>query len=229
MGAQGLVAVGVPPQPLWLLYVKIVILVLSLIVLALAAYALSLTGDWYGGHPGGMDIFIAILSFIVYGGALSLELWAAQHFYRIGALIGYIFSIIFWLSAWAWSATWASVFLSPGGSRADNSFGGALAGCAALGAVVWVLTIVHLAFFIRACVVDTTVAGQAELGQMKAGEAPPQQYQQQYQPVQQPYPAQQQQPYGAQPYPAQPNPAEQYPAQQYPAQQPYGEQPYPTQ
>jgi hypothetical protein len=54
MGAQGLIAVGVPPQPLWLLYIKIAILVLSLVVLALSAYALSI---WpYGA--GGMNIFI---------------------------------------------------------------------------------------------------------------------------------------------------------------------------
>jgi hypothetical protein len=54
MGAQGLVAVGVPPQPLWLLYIKIAILVISLIVLALSAYSLSLLPV----GAGGMDIFI---------------------------------------------------------------------------------------------------------------------------------------------------------------------------
>lgn len=54
MGAQGLVATGVPPQPLWLLYIKIAILVLSLIVLALAAYSLSL----FPVGAGGFDIFI---------------------------------------------------------------------------------------------------------------------------------------------------------------------------
>jgi hypothetical protein len=54
MAGQGLLAVGVPPQPLWLLYVKLAVLVISLIVLAIAAYALSL---WPGG-AGGMDIFV---------------------------------------------------------------------------------------------------------------------------------------------------------------------------
>lgn len=60
MGAQGLIAVGVPPQPLWLLYIKIAILVLSLIVLALGAYSLSIDGlgYYYGGGAGGMDIFV---------------------------------------------------------------------------------------------------------------------------------------------------------------------------
>jgi hypothetical protein len=57
MGAQGLIAVGVPPQPLWLLYIKIAILVFSLIVLAIAAYALSLNP--YGA--GGFNIFVVCI------------------------------------------------------------------------------------------------------------------------------------------------------------------------
>jgi hypothetical protein len=62
MGAQGLLGKGVPPQPLWLLYIKIAILVLSLIILALAAWNLSLFGGYSayygGGGAGGMDIFV---------------------------------------------------------------------------------------------------------------------------------------------------------------------------
>jgi len=49
---RGLTAKGVPPHPRWLLYIKITILVLSLIVLALAAYSLSLFGQ-YAGVIGG--------------------------------------------------------------------------------------------------------------------------------------------------------------------------------
>lgn len=60
MAGQGLLAVGVPPQPLWLLYVKIAVLVISLIVLALSAYALSL---WPAG-AGGMDIFVVCASLL---------------------------------------------------------------------------------------------------------------------------------------------------------------------
>ena len=58
-----------------------------------------------------------------------------------------------------------------------------------------ILTIVHLVFFIRASILETNPAAQAELGQVKVEaqpqyQQPPQQYQQQ--PV---YPVQQQQPY----------------------------------
>lgn len=57
MGAKGLMQKGVPPTlPKWILYIKIAILVLSLIILALAAYAVSLFSGWYtygyAGAPG---------------------------------------------------------------------------------------------------------------------------------------------------------------------------------
>ena len=62
MGANGLIATGVPPQPLWLLWIKIAILVLSLIILALAAWVLSLYGGYasytYSGGSAGFDVFI---------------------------------------------------------------------------------------------------------------------------------------------------------------------------
>ena len=63
MGARGLIAVGVPPQPLWLLFIKIAILVLSIVVLALGAYILSQelispeTGEPLDAEAG-LDIFV---------------------------------------------------------------------------------------------------------------------------------------------------------------------------
>ncbi|KAK4183045.1 hypothetical protein QBC35DRAFT_131515 [Podospora australis] len=198
--AHGLIARGVPPQPLWLLYIKIAILVLSLILLAMGAWAVSIfSGGWYGysGGAGGMVIFVTIFSFLVYGGAAAVELWAQHLFYRIAFFIGYILSIIFWLSAWAWSASSASVWLGYSWKGTEgHKEGQALAVCAGLGAVVWILTIVHLAFFIQASLADPqgAPASQAELGNVKHNEVPPagQQY------PQQPYPAQQQ--YTQQPY-----------------------------
>ncbi|KAK4683237.1 hypothetical protein QC764_123340 [Podospora pseudoanserina] len=199
MSTQGLLAKGVPPQPLWLLYIKIAILVLSLVTLALGAWAVSIFGGYAGGYggptgAGGLVIFTAIWSFIVYGGAAAIEIWAPHFFYRIGALVGYILHIIFWLSAWAWSASAASFWLSYtyGFGFYDSAWkreGQALGACAGLGALIWVLSIVHLVFFIRASLADPEgsgpapgTAGQAELGQVK----PEQQY-----PAQQTYPVQQ--------------------------------------
>lgn len=63
MGAKGLVAVGIPPAlPRWLLYVQGAIMVLSIIVLALSAYAISLLGDgyYYGGAPGYLIFLVSI-------------------------------------------------------------------------------------------------------------------------------------------------------------------------
>jgi hypothetical protein len=59
MGMRGLTAVGLPRQPGWLLYIKMAIFVLAVIVLALAAWTLSLyNGGYPGGFAGGMDHFI---------------------------------------------------------------------------------------------------------------------------------------------------------------------------
>lgn len=79
------------------------------------------------------------------GGALALEIWAPHMFYRIIALVAYILSIIFWLSAWAWAASTAAFWLSSycyGGycvslTGYDKSEGSALAACAGLGALAW--------------------------------------------------------------------------------------------
>ncbi|KAL2267024.1 hypothetical protein VTJ83DRAFT_4301 [Remersonia thermophila] len=189
MGANGLVAVGVPPQPLWLLYIKIGILSLSLLLFALSCFALS-ASPW---GSGGLTLFVCLFTFIVYGGALALELKWPQFFYRVGALIGYILCVIFWLAGWAWSASESSVWLSWTWRR---DVGGALAAIAALGAFVWVATIVHLVYFILACVREDSPASQAELGQVKpeSSAVPPAQEQFQQEPVynQQQQPAYQQ-------------------------------------
>jgi hypothetical protein len=88
--------------------------------------------------PLTLSLSQAIWSFLIYGGAAAIEIWSPHLFYRIVALVGNILSIIFWLSAWAWSASTASVWLGAtafwGG---DKNFGGAMAGCAAIGAVAW--------------------------------------------------------------------------------------------
>ena len=55
MGADGLLGVGVPAtQPVWLLWVKLAIVVFSLIALALGAYGLSISII----GAGGMTIFV---------------------------------------------------------------------------------------------------------------------------------------------------------------------------
>ena len=172
MSARGLTAKGVPPQPRWLLYLKIAILVLSLVVLALAAYSISLFGSYYGivggTGAGGFLIFVVgfpfllfplslpvsnsltrgvqtLKTFIIIGGATVIEVWFPHLFYRIVALVVYNLSIIFWLSAWAWAASTAALWLGSscylGTCSSPSSYasreGGALAACAGLGAIIW--------------------------------------------------------------------------------------------
>ncbi|KAK6828191.1 hypothetical protein PG990_009806 [Apiospora arundinis] len=179
MAIRGLMAPGVPPQPKWLIFIKGAIILLAVIVLALAAYALSLFGDYsyyYSAGAPGYLLFVTIFSMIVYGTAIFLELKAQQFYYRIAMLVVYIMTCIFWLSSWAWAASWASFLLAYYNSSyypGFRSFGSAMAACAALGAVTWVLCIINLVFFIVGSVRNHDPAanpGNVELGH--AGQKP---------------------------------------------------------
>ncbi|CAK7199717.1 hypothetical protein SEUCBS139899_002400 [Sporothrix eucalyptigena] len=180
MTLNGLLAVGVPTKlPPFVFYLRIAILVLSVIILALAAFAISVFGS-YGGYLGGYTgvsgllIFVVIKTWIIYGGLFFIEYKVPRFYYRIAAVVAFAFSNIFWLSAWAWSASLASFWLSTvcydGVCDSIDSYakkeGGALAACAGLGAVTWVLSIVNFYLFVRACIQDPPVVNQAELGQV---------------------------------------------------------------
>ncbi|KAL0471741.1 hypothetical protein QR685DRAFT_437875 [Neurospora intermedia] len=160
--ARGLIAVGVPPFPSWILYIRIAILVLSLALLGVAAWAVSIIA----GGASGMMIFVTIWSLLVYGGSLGFQFGAPHLFYRIVGLILYSLAVIFWLAGWAYAASEAAVAL---GYYYYHDYGSAMAVCAGLGAVAWVLSIVDLVFFILACVREATAPklSQAELGQVQ--------------------------------------------------------------
>ncbi|KAK3398378.1 hypothetical protein B0T20DRAFT_206745 [Sordaria brevicollis] len=170
--ARGLTVVGVPPLPAWILYIRIAILVLSLVLLGVAAWAVSMFsvgGSAAYGYTGasGMMVFVTIWSLVVYGGSLAFEFAAPHLFYRIVGLILYSLAVVFWLSGWAYAASQAAIVIDwTGGS----DYGSALAVCAGLGAVAWVLSIVDLVFFILACVREADTGpkiSQAELGQVQ--------------------------------------------------------------
>ncbi|KAK8042487.1 hypothetical protein PG994_012970 [Apiospora phragmitis] len=156
MAISEITAPGVPPQPKWLIFIKGAIILLAVVILALAAYALSLFGD---------------LSYYYSAGAPGYLLFVAhQFYYRIAMMVAYILTCIFWLSGWAWSASWASFLLAysyddfyyPG----IHTFGSVMAACAALGAVTWILCIINLIFFIIGSVRnhDASNPGNVELG-----------------------------------------------------------------
>lgn len=162
---------------------------------------------------------------IIYGLVLFIELRAQQWFFRIGAFVAYLLGIIFWLSGWAWAASWAGIYnvsyYGYGFTYNYGPFGPVLAAIAGLGALVWILSIVNFVIFVRACLADpegngaaaATGVSAAEMGAVKP-EAQVTSY---------PEPA-----YGQQPAQGQQYPQQQYPAQQYP-QQAYPQQQYPAQ
>jgi hypothetical protein len=67
MGARGLLAHGVPPMPQWLIFVKGAIIVLSLIILALSAYAISLTGSYTYYYSSGVPGYLIFLVSLYHG------------------------------------------------------------------------------------------------------------------------------------------------------------------
>jgi len=199
---SGLTTTGVPEsQPVWLLWVKFAIIGLSVVELALAAWAVSLCDGYafcFTSSVGGFEIFLVIKTWIIYGLILFAELQAQHMFYRLVIIIASAISIVFWLSGWAWAASWASATSVIG---YPNSVNGAMAGCAAVGAIIWILCIVHLVFFVMACnrsppAMAPMGINHAELGNVqKPGAAV----------YEQPAPyGQQPQPYQQQPYQQQP-------------------------
>ncbi|KAI3329405.1 hypothetical protein HD806DRAFT_285335 [Xylariaceae sp. AK1471] len=159
MAAKGLISRGAPALPKYFIYILVSIILLSIIILALAAYAQSLSGNYYydSGVPGFL-LFASIWTWLVYGGALAIGRYVPQFYYRAGFLIGYILTVIFWLTGWAWAAAWAAYILSfDNYDSYDNirgawkAFGQSIAACAGLGALVWVLCVIALAVFCWAC------------------------------------------------------------------------------
>jgi hypothetical protein len=73
---------------------------------------------------------------------LVFEFWYHQFYLRLAYVVLLPLAAIFWLSAWAWAASVASVFR---GSYGDSFFGSddldryssSIAACAALGAFTW--------------------------------------------------------------------------------------------
>ncbi|KAI0101634.1 hypothetical protein GGR51DRAFT_324835 [Nemania sp. FL0031] len=105
MPTRGLFARGVPPLPKLFIYIEGLIILLSIIILALAGYAQSLSGNYYyeSGVPAFL-LFVSIWSLLVYGGMIVIEIYTPQFYHRIGVLVGQLLSVIFWISGWAWSA-----------------------------------------------------------------------------------------------------------------------------
>ncbi|KAF7546587.1 hypothetical protein G7Z17_g8334 [Cylindrodendrum hubeiense] len=180
-GTQGLTATGVPPLPFFLTIIRGVILAFSLGALIAAAYNLSLFSGFLVGYsgPAGFIIFDAIFTFIIVGGMLVSEFFAPQLYIRIAFIGALILDAIFWLSAWAWAASVAASFFSYfdgfyGHNNTIDAYGGSMAACAALGAVIWVLVIVTIVFFVKACMASPQsqtfaprTENQAELGESK--------------------------------------------------------------
>ncbi|KAH9897160.1 hypothetical protein F4778DRAFT_744606 [Xylariomycetidae sp. FL2044] len=154
MKIAGLIARGPPPIRKSLLWLRGFIIVSSIIILAVAAYALSLN---QARGPSGFIIFVVILSWPIYGSALWIEHKAPHLYYRPVFLVAYILGFIFWLSGWAWNASWAAyvnAYDEYYGFQYNftNNFSRALAACAGLGVFAWLCSLIVLIEFLQAAV-----------------------------------------------------------------------------
>jgi len=176
-------ATGPPVLPKWLFYLRIAIIVLSLGVLIAAGVNVAAFDSWTrwsaSSGPGGFLIFDVIFTWIILGTMLVFEFWYHQFYLRLAYVVLLPLAAIFWLSAWAWAASVASVFR---GSYGDSFFGSddldryssSIAACAALGAFTWVAIIVLTIFYIVACLRDNNdTVHQTEMGMPSKTETTP--------------------------------------------------------
>ncbi|KAJ0386472.1 hypothetical protein COL922a_004237 [Colletotrichum nupharicola] len=165
---RGLMGKGVPPTPTFFSILRVAVMVLSLAVLAACAYNLSLLGGQasYAGPPGFM-LFVSLFTLLILGGAMALERFAPQFYFRLALLIPYGVNVLFWLSGWAWSASIASLFLGNtcigstcfGPTTEETRYGASMAAAAGVGAINWVMMIVVLFYFVKGCLADPDCYG----------------------------------------------------------------------
>ncbi|KAI1435263.1 hypothetical protein GGR50DRAFT_331464 [Xylaria sp. CBS 124048] len=159
MAAKGLVACGVPVLPASFIYIIGSKLLLSIVVLALAAHAQSLSGHYYYDSDVTVFLlFVSIWTWLVSGSALAIQYCAPQHYYRLFVLISQVLSFIFWLVGWAWAVSWAAYVLSFDNYDSHDkirgywkAFGQTVAAAAGVGALICVLCAFTLTLFCSAC------------------------------------------------------------------------------
>ncbi|KAI0514852.1 hypothetical protein F5B22DRAFT_222482 [Xylaria bambusicola] len=181
MSSRGLIARGVPTLPKLFNYIVITIILLSVIILGLAAHARALSGNYYyeSGVPGFL-IFASIWTWLVYGAVLAVAQYAPQFYYRIGVLVGQLLSLLFWIAGWTWAASWAAYTLSFDNYRSYEpirghwkTFGQTTAACAGIGALIWVLCVAALIIFCTACIRSpSTSNNNVELADVSKQNAP---------------------------------------------------------
>ncbi|KAF4125255.1 hypothetical protein GMORB2_4095 [Geosmithia morbida] len=163
---------SVPILPRWLLYLRASTILVSLGVLVASAYNLSLysSGAVPTSSPPGFLIFNSILTWIVLGAMLILEIFLPRFYHRT-TFIGLMLLIpIFWMAGWSWAASWSNRLSAILNGNDSSQFDGtvykafyaSLTAGAVLGAVVWIMTSITSFVFIRICLLDVTGSGNTD-------------------------------------------------------------------
>ncbi|KAI4859759.1 hypothetical protein F4820DRAFT_453590 [Hypoxylon rubiginosum] len=153
---SGLFTHGPPPLPKSLLYIKGVIILLSIAIFALAVYTISFENEsmFYSAGAPAYLVFLAIATWVIYGVPIAIQFLAPHFYYRIVALIASTLSTIFWLVGWAWSTSWTT-YVESYGTRSNRgswtTFTNLMGACAGIGIFTWTLVVFELGYLCFCC------------------------------------------------------------------------------
>ncbi|KAI6575249.1 hypothetical protein MCOR09_001732 [Pyricularia oryzae] len=203
MHMRSLMSNGVPAgQPRWLTGTKIAMILLSLVIVGLSAFAITIIktfGERRFAGPGSAALFIftAVKTVVLYISAIVVEKKVPHFFFRVLFVVSYGFSVFFWAATWVFGIRITRFWFAAADRFNDTSRfgdlgarlkkeGTVMAAVTAISFVVSVLTLVHMIFFVKACRREGPAgpyAQQAELGQVpykmdstQGPPMPPQQY-----------------------------------------------------
>ncbi|KAI6369288.1 hypothetical protein MCOR25_004469 [Pyricularia grisea] len=185
MYMTSLMSHGVPAgQPRWLTGIKVAMILLSLVIVGLSAFAITIIktfGERRFAGPGSAALFIftAVKTVLLYVFALVVEKRVPRFFFRVLFVVSYGFSVFFWAATWVFGIRITRFWFLAADRFTDTSRfgdlsarlkkeGSVMAAVTAISFVVSVLTLVHMIFFVKACRSEGPAgpyAQQAELGQ----------------------------------------------------------------
>jgi hypothetical protein len=112
----------IPLVPPYFHILRLAQIVIALLVLSLAAYAVS--GVAYGG--GGYAIFVSLATLILLTYSLATTFKFPRFYNRIAVLVLECLAVVWWLAVWTSLAAWASLYNVAAHYYGDYAAGGAV-------------------------------------------------------------------------------------------------------
>ncbi|KAF7556359.1 hypothetical protein G7046_g6318 [Stylonectria norvegica] len=144
-----------PRMPFWLHAIRGSILTFSILALITAAYHRHHSAAGLHRHdPTVLLMFVAVFTLIILTLMIAIELCVSRLYVRFVFVANLAFVDFLWLPAWVWSAT--AVRTSYHVDKQNTFSGPSQVVAAVSGAIVWVLIIAFVIFFVRASRASST-------------------------------------------------------------------------